>query len=196
MKKSLVLFLSAILIPVISVQANDQEIEKLYSFVSNAFDDEEDDLVHRHIVSSVSEGGSLVSFKGGMSFAINWWYSSVPKDWEEGDQIYVTYDFASRQYKLEHAVSETVAWGDLKDHPTPVLTIKKIPIGSNHEDSGSRGELSNGYIFRSEKDQLFDLCYWEEGQPVVIFANSESVMEHEKTASDGLQTDRQRRKNS
>lgn len=178
MTKKLIIFLMLSL-SFSSVQANaeqttdEKEIKNLYSSISKSLDNTGNKLIYRHILKSVSIDGSLVTFENNMSFTINWWYYSIPKNWKEGDQIFISYDFQYHQVKLQHANSQTIAWGKLKNRPSPLLLIKAIPNGQNDPDAYSKISLDNGYIFKGNTDRVFGNNGWKVKDRIIIFANSD-----------------------
>ena len=77
------------------------EAFNLYSSISKSLDASDNKMIYRHILKSVSDDGSLVTFENNMSFTINWWYRSLAKKWKEGDQVYLSYDFTCDQLQLQ-----------------------------------------------------------------------------------------------
>lgn len=131
----------------------------------------QNNLIYEHIIESVNEDGSIVILNDGSSFFIDWLYRSPPKKWNKGDSIYISFDFSSQKLKLEHSVQKNTAWGNLKELPPQVPTIKSLPKGQN--EAYSKLTLSNGCVFKSVKDRAFET--WELKDRVLILANSSEL---------------------
>lgn len=135
---------------------------------ANAFHDER--LVYKNIIQSVSSDGSLVTLDDGTTFTVDWWYRSVPQKWSAGSRIYISYDFQYGECKLEHSISQDVAWAKkTRDPSIPPKRIKGLSNGQNDPDCYSKIILDNGYCFRSIEDRVFDT--WKVNSLVAVLAN-------------------------
>lgn len=155
-------------------QVDLKEIQQLYSSLSKSLDHPKDKFVYQHIVKCISEDGSLVTFENNLSFAISWFYQSVPQKWQEGDAVYISYSSFYSQIKLQHVQAKTVAWGKLKSHPNPSWSIKTIPIGSSN-DIYSTFTLQNGYVFKSNQPKIFGKNGWKVKDRVIVLANADNL---------------------
>lgn len=173
--KILILFL---VVNTIQSQANQLsekiEIFHLYSSISKSLN-LSDKTLYRHILRSVSDDGSLVTFENNMSFMINWWYRSVTKKWKTGDQVYLSYDFTHEQIQLKHVNLQTVAWGTIHSCPSQLWVIKSIPNEQNDPNAYSTITLDNGYVFKSTEYQAFDENDWRIKDRIFILANSNGL---------------------
>jgi ATP-dependent Clp protease ATP-binding subunit ClpB len=141
------------------------QISNLHSSLSSSA------TTYRHVLQSVSDDGSLVTFEDGLSIAINWWYRSTAKQWKEGDLFYLTYSFQYRQINLQPVYLQTCAWGSIQDYPVPLWVIQTIPGDKDNPDAYSTIELDNGYVFKSKKHREFARISWKEKEQVFALAN-------------------------
>jgi ATP-dependent Clp protease ATP-binding subunit ClpB len=174
MRSPLAKFLIVALLFSSTAQANKMEISKLYTSMSKSLDSDNTQVYH-HIMESVSSNGSQVSLFNGMSFAIDWWYRSQTKQWKEGDQIYISYDFKSAQMQLIHADSKAVAWGKIETLPTDIRFIQTIFSEGDDPDAYSTIKLNNGYTFKSIDPKAFWANGWKVKDQILILANSEDI---------------------
>lgn len=171
-KFSLLFFLVAFL-QTSTILANDGlQIKNLYSSIAQSLDND-NDLVYKHAVKSVSNDGSVVTLEDGMAFTVDWWYRSIPQNWKEGDRLYIAFDFQYQKCTLTHTASEALAWAILKTPNTPAQKIKTIPNGVNDPDAYSQVTLDNGYCFRSSKEDTFE--GWKVNDRVIILANPNNL---------------------
>lgn len=155
-----------------SQSSEEKEGSSLHSSLSKSLDFSDDKGVYRHILKSVSKDGSLLAFDNNLSFTVNWWYRSVPQDWKEGDQIYISYDFEHKQIKFQHANLQTIAWGALSAYPSPLSLIKAMPNGADDPDAYSKITLDNGDVFKSCVPKAFSKDGWKVKDRVFVLANS------------------------
>lgn len=147
---------------------NDKNINKTFNSDKNA-------CFYCHSLQSISLDGLVAIFENDLSFTINWWYRSVPQNWEEGDLVYISFDFQSKLFKLEHATLHTIAWGEIKSFPSSIPLIKAMPNATDDPDRYSIITLDNGYTFKSTQPRLFGDEGWKVKDRVVILANSHEL---------------------
>ncbi len=149
-----------------------KEYHQLYFSMTRSLDNQ-NTLIYEHIIDSVSDDGSLVTLEDGSSVFIDWMYRSSPKKWKNGESVHISFDFSSQKLKLEHCVLKNTAWGNLKELPFQVPTIKSLSNAQNKPDAYSKLTLSNSCVFRSVKDEAF--VTWALKDRVLILANSNEL---------------------
>lgn len=147
------------------------DVEKLSTLFTNSLNhEEEEEVVYKHVIESVSSDGYLVTLEDGMSFAVNWWYRSAPKQWKAGDRIFITFDFDSQQFKLEHADRHDNVWSVNKTDPIDIPTVTSMD-----KNNFSVCELDTQFKYKSTVKKAFKNPIWSIGDEVIILENSPGI---------------------